>query len=69
MEKEREIINVLQEAEPSALFFLVTRVKLALLFYKIKGESYKVTTTHNPNTNSPFSLQTTATHPVNTELN
>mmetsp|Transcript_12889 Transcript_12889/g.23588 ORF Transcript_12889/g.23588 Transcript_12889/m.23588 type:complete len:1284 (-) Transcript_12889:1583-5434(-) len=36
MEKEREIINVLQEAEPSALNFLVTRVKLALLFYKIK---------------------------------
>ncbi|GMH88886.1 hypothetical protein TL16_g11292 [Triparma laevis f. inornata] len=36
MEKEREIISVLQEAEPSALNFLVTRVKLALLFYKIK---------------------------------
>ena len=54
MEKEREIINVLQEAEPSALNFLVTRVKLALLFYKIKGESYKVTTTHNPNPNSPL---------------
>ncbi len=36
MEKEREIITVLQEAEPAALNFLVTRVKLGLLFYKVK---------------------------------
>mmetsp|Transcript_25958 Transcript_25958/g.54032 ORF Transcript_25958/g.54032 Transcript_25958/m.54032 type:complete len:1266 (-) Transcript_25958:28-3825(-) len=35
-EKSRIIIGVFQEASPEALNYLVTRVKLALLFYKVK---------------------------------
>ena len=36
MNKERDILNVLSEADPKALNFLITRVKLGLLFYKMK---------------------------------
>eukprot|EP00520_Triparma_pacifica_P007006 CAMPEP_0118651948 /NCGR_PEP_ID=MMETSP0785-20121206/11055_1 /TAXON_ID=91992 /ORGANISM="Bolidomonas pacifica, Strain CCMP 1866" /LENGTH=475 /DNA_ID=CAMNT_0006544429 /DNA_START=267 /DNA_END=1691 /DNA_ORIENTATION=+ len=36
MEKEREIITVLSESDEKALNFLVTRVKLGILFYKVK---------------------------------
>ena len=36
MKMEREIIAVLSEAEPAALNFLITRLKLGLLFYKVK---------------------------------
>jgi hypothetical protein len=36
MEREKEIISVLSEAEPPALNFLATRLKLGLLFYKVK---------------------------------
>jgi len=36
MEHEREIISVLSEAEPQTLNFLITRLKLGLLFYKVK---------------------------------
>ena len=33
---EREIISVFEEAEPKALNYLVTHVKLGLVFYKVK---------------------------------
>lgn len=34
--KEREIISVFEEAEPKALNYLITHVKLGLVFYKVK---------------------------------
>lgn len=36
MRKEREIINVMQECDARALNYILARVKLGLLFYKIK---------------------------------
>ncbi|KAL7580047.1 hypothetical protein ACA910_005032 [Epithemia clementina (nom. ined.)] len=36
LSKEREIINVFEECDPRALNYLISRVKLGLLFYKIK---------------------------------
>ena len=36
MDREREIIGIFSEADSHSLNFLVTRVKLGLLFYKVK---------------------------------